>query len=116
DADISDYRYLFKAYNYKNNTFEFDNNTVELKMPVSMFKSELNLIFNGQKVNLVPDLKKLFENYPNNGEIRVDDLFITKAIGDYEFKIMFDSVILSKTADTQDQFLINSESVLILIK
>ena len=116
DADISDYRYLFKAYNYKSNTFEFDNNTVELKMPVSMFKSELNLIFNGQKVNLVPDLKNLFENYPNTGEIRVDDLFITKAIGDYEFKIMFDSVILSKTADTQDQFLINSESVLILIK
>ncbi|MGZ5272682.1 MAG: DUF4153 domain-containing protein [Kaistella sp.] len=116
DADISDYRYLFKAYNYKNNTFEFDNNTVELKMPVSMFKSELNLIINGQKVNLVPDLKNLFENYPNNGEIRVDDLFITKAIGDYEFKIMFDSVILSKTADTKDQFLINSESVLILIK
>ncbi|MGZ5264110.1 MAG: DUF4153 domain-containing protein [Kaistella sp.] len=116
DSDISDYRYLFKAYNYKSNTFEFDNNTVELKMPVSMFKSELNLIINGQKVNLVPDLKKLFENYPNTGEIRVDDLFITKAIGDYEFKIMFDSVILSKTADTQDQFLINSESILILIK
>ena len=116
DADISGYKYLFKAYNYKYNRFEFDNNTVELKMPVSMFKSELNLIFNGQKINLVPDLKKLFENYPNNGEIKVDDLFMTKTIGNYEFKIMFDSLILSKTADTKDQFLINSESVLILIK
>ncbi|MBU4538030.1 MAG: DUF4153 domain-containing protein [Weeksellaceae bacterium] len=116
DANLSGYKYLFKAYNYKYNSFEFDNNTVELKMPVSMFTSELNLIFNGQKINLVPDLKKLFENYPNNGEIKVDDLFITKVIGNYEFKMMFDSVILSKTADTKDQFLINSESVLILIK
>lgn len=116
NADISNYRYLFKAYNYKENHFEFDDNIVELKMPVSMFKSELNLVFNEKKINLVPDLRKLFEKYPDYGEIKVDDLFIIKTIGNYEFKIMFDSIILSKTADTKDQFLINSESVLILIK
>ena len=116
NADISGYKYLFKAYNYKENHFEFENNLVELKMPVSMFKSELNLVFNGKKTNLVPDLRKLFEKYPDYGEIKVDDLFIIKTIGNYEFKIMFDSIILSKTADNKDQFLINSESVLILIK
>jgi len=116
NADISNYRYLFKAYNYKENHFEFDDNIVELKMPVSMFKSELNLVFNEKEINLVPDLRKLFEKYADYGEKKVDDLFIIKTIGNYEFKIMFDSIILSKTADTKDQFLINSESVLILIK
>ncbi len=116
NADISGYRYLFKAYHYKENYLEFENNIVEFKMPAGMFDSELNLVFNGQKTNLLPDLRKLFEKYPDHGEIKVDDLFIIKTIGNHEFKIMFDSVILSETVHRKDQFLINSESVLILIK
>ncbi|MDQ0475717.1 DUF4153 domain-containing protein [Chryseobacterium sp. MDT2-18] len=116
NADLTGYHYLFKAYNYKDNFFEFDHNIVELKMPVSQFKSELFLVFNNQKVNLVPDLQKLFANFPNDGEIKVNQLFITKKIGNYEFKIMFDTLILIKSAGKEPQFLINSESVLILIK
>lgn len=117
NVDISGYQYLFKVYNYKSNYFDFDKNTVEIKMPVSQFGNELNLVFNGQKYNMVPDLIQLFNNYPNLGENYVDQLYFVKTIGNYDFKIMFDSVILVKSVNNAaPQFVINSDSILILIK
>ncbi|WP_052252153.1 DUF4153 domain-containing protein [Kaistella solincola] len=115
-ADISTYQYLFKVYNYKRNYFDFENNSVEIKMPVSQFGSELNLKVNGKNYNLVPELLQLFSNYPKHGENFVDNLFFIKNIDGYEYKIMLDSIILVNAAGKGAEFVINSESILILIK
>lgn len=113
---ISGYQYLFKAYNFKDNFYEFDKQMVEVDMSVNQFQSKFNLIFNGETINLIPDLQRIFQQYSPNGRLDVDQLSVTKKVDNYEFTILFDSLTLLNTVDKNPQFLINSDAVLILIK
>lgn len=117
NADLKEYKYLFKAYNYKNNSFKFDNNTIEVdRAGTSQIVNELSITVNNQKLDLTKELAQLFRKYPTVGETEVKDLFIIKTIGNLELKIMFDEITIVKETETQFQYLMNTESVLILIK
>ena len=113
--DISAYRQLFKV-DYNNTRFEFENNKFELEIPGAVMKTEFNVVFNGQKINLLPEFKELFNNAPNDGEQGVENLFIIKKVGTYEIKVLFDSVLRNTSPKKDDTYIINGPSMIILIK
>ena len=113
--DISAYRQLFKV-DYNNTRFEFENNKFELEIPGAVMKTEFNVVFNGQKINLLPEFKELFNNAPNDGEQGVENLFIIKKVGSYEIKVLFDSVLRNTSPKKDDTYIINEPSIIILIK
>lgn len=113
--DISAYRQLFKV-DYNNTRFEFENNKFELEIPGAVMKTEFNVVFNGQKINLLPEFKELFNNAPNDGEQGVENLFIIKKVGSYEIKVLFDSVLRNTSPKKDDTYIINGPSMIILIK
>ena len=116
-TNITGYKYLFKAYNYRNNSFKFDNNTIEIdRVGSGGISNNLNLILNNQTINLDKELRQLFKKYPAIGETEVPDLFIIKEVGNLELKIMFDDIMLLDDSETKFKYMINSESILILIK
>lgn len=115
-ADISNYRQLYKVDYNHNTTFNFENNTFQLDAPGTILKSEFNLALNGEKINLLPELQQLFENTPKDGQQFVDELFVTKVIGKYEIKMMFDSVLRNTAPNKSEEYIINSESIILLIK
>ena len=115
-ADITTYRQLYK-FDYRNNSsFVYEQNTFQLQEPGSIIKSEFYLIYNGQKINLFPELKQLFSNAPKHGEQYVNELFITKKVGKYEIKILFDSLSRTTSPDKKEEYIINSQSMIVLIK
>ena len=115
-ADITTYRQLYK-FDYRNNSsFVYEQNTFQLQEPGSIIKSEFYLIYNGQKINLFPELKQLFSNAPKDGEQYVNELFITKKVGKYEIKILFDSLSRTTSPDKKEEYIINSQSMIVLIK
>ncbi|MCZ2085892.1 MAG: DUF4153 domain-containing protein [Flavobacteriales bacterium] len=115
-VDISEYQLLVKANGYENTNFEFQNNKFELESTRNPLKTKFTLLFNDQEINLFPKIKELFINAPRTGEQSEDHLFIIQKIGDFEIKILFDSINRISSPNKSDEYMINSESVLILIK
>lgn len=116
NIDISQYRLLVKANNYQKTRFTFENNKFELEAGKSPLDSTFTLIFNNEEINLFPEIEQLFKNAPLNGEQIVQNLMITKKVGDYELKILFDSLLRTSSPDKKENYMINSESIIILIK
>lgn len=116
NSAIAGYQYLFKAYNYRTNSFNFEGNTVELNLDGNQFQSKFFLVFNGKKSDLLPEISEFFVKNPGAGETDVSDLYILKKIEGYEFKIMFDNLVRTSLKENKDEFNTYSESVLILIK
>lgn len=114
--DISEYQYLFKAYNNKNNVFEFNNNLLKINFSRNNTNENLTLNFNGNNINLNSDLQKLFENYRKPGEIYMDDLSIVKQVGGFELRLIFDSVTKISDLNNSSAFMINSDAVIILVR
>lgn len=117
-SNISEYSYLFKVYNYESNIFTFDGNTLEVNVfGDSQTGTECNLILNQQVVGIKSELDELFKKYTIVGYNKVDHLFITKKIGKYEFKILFDNITKITDGPTSEpRYIINSQSIVILIK
>ncbi len=114
--DISQYRFLVKANVFVNTKFSFENNTFELEAPRNPVNTKFTLIYNKEEINLLPAIEQLFKNAPHSGEQTVENLSITKKVGDYEVKILFDSVLRTSAPNNKDEYMINSESIIILIK
>lgn len=117
-TNISEYKYLFKASKLESDSFTFDGNMLELNIfSNSETNSKYSLRLNNETVNLKPDFDQLFKDYSIDGETKVDHLFITKKIGPYEIKILFDNINKIKDNPKSDpRYLILSPSVIILIK
>ncbi|SFI64442.1 protein of unknown function [Kaistella treverensis] len=113
---ISGYQYLFKAYTYRENSFNFEGNKLELNLSKNQFQSEFFLVFNGQKIDLLPEVRQLFAKNPGMGEARIADLNITKKIDGYEFRIIFGNLVQITNNENKKVFSTNAESVLILVK
>lgn len=113
--DISKYRKLYKI-NYSQPQFKYENNTFELTVPGTIMKSEFILIYNGQKINLFPELQQLFSKKLRSGEQFVDELSISKKVGKYEIKIMFDSIVRNISPNEKEEYIITADSYIILIK
>ena len=114
--DISQYRLLIKANVFANTKFSFEDNTFELEAPRNPVNTKLTLIYNKEEINLLPAIEQLFKNAPRSGEQTVENLSITKKVGDYEVKILFDSLLRTSAPNKKDEYMINSESIIILIK
>jgi hypothetical protein len=115
-TDISGYQYLFKALNYKHNIFQFDDNTLELDLPGTPLKESLYLVLNDKKINILPDLEKLFSSQLPNRKNNTEQLYIEKKMGNYTVKILFDSLSKNPTPSGKQLININSESLIILVK
>ena len=114
-ANIAGYRQLYKV-DYNHTSFEFENSKFRIESPGSILKKTFILDFNDEKINLFPEIEQLFKNAPGNGEQYVNELSITKKVGNYEIKILFDSVLRNTSPDKKVEYSINSESMIILIK
>ncbi len=115
-VDISQYRLLVKANNYQKTKFNFQNNTFELEAGKNPIYSKFILKFNEEEINLFPEVQQLFKNAPLDGTQIVENLMITKKVGGYELKIIFDSLLRNSAPKKKDEYMINSESIIILIK
>ncbi len=115
-VDISQYRLLVKANNYQKTKFIFQNNTFELEAGKNPIYSKFILKFNEEEINLFPEVQQLFKNAPLDGTQIVENLMITKKVGGYELKIIFDSLLRNSSPKKKDEYMINSESIIILIK
>ena len=116
NVNISQYNYLLKAHNYKINTFDIDGKVLTLNLPASEF-SELYIEYDGEKVNLVPSIAGMFKNFPDEGEFKSSSLYITHELGGCEFRISFDNIVRTNgSGEIKDSYMINSETVLILVK
>ena len=114
--DILHYRLLVQANTYQKTKFTFENNTFELDTGKSPIYSTFILKFNEEEINLFPEVKQLFKNAPLDGKLIVENLMITKKVGAYEVKIIFDSLLRTSSPKNKDEYMINSESIIILIK
>lgn len=114
--DISQYRFLVKANVFVNTKFSFENNTFELEAHRNPVNTKFTLIYNKEEINLLPAIEQLFKNAPRSGEQTVENLSITNNVGDYEVKILFDSLLRTSARNKKDEYMINSESIIILIK
>lgn len=115
-TDISQYRLLVKANTFENTVFEFENNRFELEAIRNPIYRKFTLIYNKQEINLLPEIEQLFKNAPRNGEQTVENLSITKKVGNYELKILFDFLNRTSLPNKSNEYMINSESVIILVK
>ncbi len=115
-VDISEYRLLVKANNYQKTRFTLDNNKFELEAGRSPIYSTFILIFNEEEINLFPEVEQLFTNAPLEGNQIVENLMITKRVANYELTIIFDALIRTSSPNEKDEYMINSESIIILIK
>ncbi len=114
-ADISQYRYLSKI-DRSHTSFQFENNTFKVEAPGSILRNNFTVEFNDAEINLLPEIIALFKNTSSIGDKTVDHLELTKKIGPYEVKIIFDAVIRIKAPDQVVEYIIDSESIIVLIK
>lgn len=115
-VDILEYRLLVKANNYQKTRFVLDNNKFELEAGRSPIYSTFILNFNEEEINLFPEVEQLFKNAPLEGNQIVENLMINKKVGNYELTIIFDTLIRTSSPKKKDEYMINSESIIILIK
>ena len=62
------------------------------------------------------EVEQLFKNAPLEGNQIVENLMINKKVGNYELTIIFDTLIRTSSPKKKDEYMINSESIIILIK
>lgn len=115
-VDISEYRLLVKANNYQKTRFVLDNNKFELEAGRRPIYSTFILNFNEEEINLFPEVEQLFKNAPLEGNQIVENLMMTKKVGNYELTIIFDALIRTSSPKKKDEYMITSESIIILIK
>ena len=116
NINITGYQYLFKAYNYRQNSFNVEGKTIEFNLDGNQDHSKFILVYDGQKFDLLPEITEIFKRYPGVGETNVSSLDITRKIGDYEIKVIFDNLVQLNTKEKKNEFSTYSESVLILVK
>ena len=116
ETPISDYDHLFKAYNYRTNIFKFKDNLIEINLQNGQFKPILFFTFNGKVIDLMPEIKTIFNDRNESGEFKVDDLSIYKTVGKFNFKLIFDNISKVQIPGKKPEYYMNSESILILVK
>ena len=105
---------LYKAFLYQKNEFVIGKRNFEIELPKSEYQSDLFLKVDNQKINLKPEMEKLFATFSSKGDFEVEELTIQKTIGNVQFKILFDTITRTKGKTTA--YWINGDSVIILVK
>jgi len=116
ETPVSEYDYLYKAYNYRTNIFKFKENTIEMNIQNGQYKTILFFIFNGKVIDFRSEIETIFRDYNESGEFKVDELSMTKTVGKFNFKLLFDNISKVQMPGKKAEYYISSESVLILVK
>ena len=109
---IKGYDQIIKIYNYDNENFSYEGNTFSLKG----FNGDLTLYFNGNAIDLSPEIQKIINTYKNQqGEVYTDQISFVKQVGNYELKFLLEGISKNQYQGERDTYYI-SDDVIILLK
>ena len=109
---IKGYDQIIKIYNYDNENFSYEGNTFSLKG----FNGGLTLYFNGNAIDLSPEVQKIINTYKNQqGEVYTDQISFVKQVGNYELKFLLEGISKNQYRGERDTYYISND-VIILIK
>ncbi len=110
---VADYSYLLKAVRGENNQFNLDGEIYDFTFP--LMDNILTLKYQGGTVDLTNEIATLFSGLPAEGTDTAP-LQIKKKVGTREFTFMLESVTRLQKKGKADVYMINSETIVILVK
>ncbi|MCJ8497765.1 DUF4153 domain-containing protein [Chryseobacterium salipaludis] len=110
---VADYSYLFKAVRGETNQFNVDGEIYDFTFP--LMDNTLTLKYQGGTVDLTNEIAALFSGLPAEGTDTAP-LQVKKKIGTREFIFLLESVTRLQKKGKADVYMINSETIVILVK
>ncbi len=110
---VADYSYLLKAVRGENNQFNLDGEIYDFTFP--LMDNTLTLKYQGGTVDLTNEIAALFSGLPAEGTDTAP-LQVKKKIGTREFIFLLESVTRLQQKGKADVYMINSETIVILVK
>lgn len=110
---VADYSYLLKAVRGENNQFNLDGEIYDFTFP--LMDNTLTLKYQGGTVDLTNEIATLFSGLPAEGTDTAP-LQVKKKIGTREFIFLLESVTRLQQKGKADVYMINSETIVILVK
>ncbi len=112
---LAGYSYLLKAVRGENNQFSLDGEIYEFTFPLMDSAFPLTLKYQGVRFDLTNEVAGLFSGLPAEGTDTAP-LQIKKKVGTREFTFMLESVTRLQQKGKADVYMINSETIVILVK
>ena len=110
---IKGYDQIIKIYNYDNENFSYEGNTFSLKG----FNGGLTLYFNGNAIDLSPEVQKIINTYKNQqGEVYADQISFVKQVGNYELKFLLEGISKNQYQGERDTYYISNDVIILLKK
>lgn len=110
---IKGYDQIIKIYNYDNENFSYEGNTFSLKG----FNGGLTLYFNGNAIDLSPEVQKIINTHKNQqGEVYTDQISFVKQVGNYELKFLLDGISKNQYRGERDTYYISNDVIILLKK
>ncbi len=110
---VADYSYLLKAVRGETNQFNVDGEIYDFTFP--LMDNTLTLKYQGGTVDLTNEIAALFSGLPAEGTDTAP-LQVKKKIGTREFIFLLESVTRLQKKGKADVYMINSETIVILVK
>jgi hypothetical protein len=110
---IKGYDQIIKIYNYDNENFSYEGNTFSLKG----FNGGLTLYFNGNAIDLSPEVQKIINTHKNQqGEVYTDQISFVKQVGNYELKFLLEGISKNQYQGERDTYYISNDVIILLKK
>jgi hypothetical protein len=110
---IKGYDQIIKIYNYDNENFSYEGNTFSLKG----FNGGLTLYFNGNAIDLSPEIQKIINTHKNQqGEVYTDQISFVKQVGNYELKFLLEGISKNQYRGKRDTYYISNDVIILLKK
>ena len=110
---IKGYDQIIKIYNYDNENFSYEGNTFSLKG----FNGGLTLYFNGNAIDLSPEVQKIINTHKNQqGEVYTDQISFVKQVGNYELKFLLEGISKNQYRGERDTYYISNDVIILLKK
>ncbi len=110
---VADYSYFLKAVRGETNHFNVDGEIYDFTFP--LMDNTLTLKYQGGTVDLTNEIAALFSGLPAEGTDTAP-LQVKKKIGTREFIFLLESVTRLQQKGKADVYMINSETIVILVK
>ncbi len=112
---VAGYSYLLKAVRGENNQFNLDGEIYDFTFPLMDSVFPLTLKYQGVTFDLTNEVAGLFSGLPAEGTDTAP-LQVKKKIGTREFIFLLESVTRLQQKGKADVYMINSETIVILVK
>lgn len=91
--NVSGYQYVIPLSDYGNHVIQFKKDTFNIEQKFDKTQNLKISLNSKETIDLTPKIKALFKNYnQTSGDIEVEDLAIEDRIGNYQFKLVFNSL------------------------